>query len=119
MRTGSPDTLAGKLFALFAEVAFKNHPVPVDFQLSPQVGKTIAVDPQFQKLSRFVLSKQAARPADRGRNIEYLTDSMFGKVPNPCLQIPEHVPSTSDTLCADQPIKQLGYQSRCQNILPI
>ena len=83
MRTGSPDTLAGKLFALFAEVAFKNHPVPVDFQLSPQVGKTIAVDPQFQKLSRFVLSKQAARPADRGRNIEYLTDSMFGKVPNP------------------------------------
>ena len=83
LRTSSPDTLAGKLFALFAEVAFKNHPIPTDFQLSPQVGKTIAVDPQLQKLSRFVLNKQTPRLAAQGRNIKYLADSVFGKVPNP------------------------------------
>ena len=83
LRTACPDTLAGKLFALFAEVAFKTHPIPSDFHLAPQVGQTVAVDHQLHKLSQFVLHKGAPRPIRPIGNAKYLEDPAFGKVPAP------------------------------------
>ena len=83
LRTACPDSLTGKLFALFAEVAFKAHPVPSDFQLAPQIGKTVAVDSQLQKLSEFVLKKNASRPAKPNVSAECIVDSEYGRLPAP------------------------------------
>ena len=83
LRTACPDSLTGKLFALFAEVAFKTHPVPSDFQLDPQIGKTVAVDPQLQKLSEFVLRKNSPRPAKPNVSAECILDSEYGRLPAP------------------------------------
>ena len=56
------DPLALKLFSLLSEVALRQHQTPKDFILDPQVGKTVTIDAELQKLTNFVLQKQLPCP---------------------------------------------------------
>ena len=78
--TACPDTLTGKLFALFSQVAFQSHPVPQEFHLDPQRGQVVAADKQLLKLSKFVLGKDAPRPQRSPLQSNILLDSDFGKI---------------------------------------
>ena len=78
------DPLALKLFSLLSEVALKQHQTPKEFLLSPQVGQTVTIDKELQKLTNFVLNKQVPCPKDPHPLIQrQIQDSLFGDIPPP------------------------------------
>ena len=82
--TDCRDPLALKLFALLSEVALKKHQTPKEFLLSPQIGLTVTIDRELQKLTNFVLKKQIPCPRDPHPLIaKQIRDSLFGDIPPP------------------------------------
>ena len=78
------DPLALKLFAILSEVALKKHHTPKEFQLSPQVGLTVTIDKELQRLTNFVLKRQIPCPKDPHPLIaKQIHDSLFGEIPPP------------------------------------
>ena len=81
LRGPSGETLAGKLFALLADVAFKQHPTPYTFSFDPQVHLPKGPgDPLLHRLSKLVFDNN--QPKYRRQVIRNnLQDSQFGAVP--------------------------------------
>ena len=78
------DPLALKLFSLLSEVALRQHQTPKDFILDPQVGKTVTIDAELQKLTNFVLQKQLPCPKNPHPLLQkHVEDSIFGNIPPP------------------------------------
>ena len=84
------DPLVLKLFSLLSEVALRQHQTPKDFILDPQVGKTVTIDAELQKLTNFVLQKQLPFPKNPHPLLQkHVEDSIFGRIPPPVLGFPE------------------------------
>ena len=113
-RAACPDSLPGKLFAIFSDVAFRHHPVSFEFQNVSNVGHTVSDDAQLKKLSNFVLSKDSARVPRSNKQLDILADSEFGKIPGPSIsQVGDAQQTVRHRRIAKNPSRiQLAHRNR-------